>query len=184
MCCTLKVRDVLHIKNVSSPLSSFAHQLTFPLATHRHRRRSLFWPSTRQKTTITKNVNWKSRFPKIPSKLSTITFFSFHCTVSLLVEEACCVLLEVWTLLGTVPSLPGTILILWLGRVVNPTEWNWYCTIWKVWPIVPDHCEHWKQSLAWLVSFFLSCDWLFCNQLRRNRLNVIPLSWLLVPKTD
>ena len=43
-----------------------------------------------KKTTITKNVNWKSRFPKIPS--NSITFFSFHCTVSLLVEEACCVL--------------------------------------------------------------------------------------------
>ena len=64
LCCTLKVRDVLHIENVSSPLSSFAHQLTFPLATHRHRRRSLFWPSTRQKTTITKNCQLKVSIPK------------------------------------------------------------------------------------------------------------------------
>ena len=105
--------------------------------------------------------------------------------MSLLVGEACCVLTWDVNVGGhTIPSSPGTILVLRLCRVVNPNEWNWYCNIWKVWPILQDHCEHWKQSLAWLVFFFfLSCDWLFCNQLRRNRLNWTTPSWLLIPIT-
>ena len=78
MCCTLKVRDILHIKNVSSPLSSFAHQLTFPLATHRHRRRSLFWPSTRQKNNYHQKCQLKVSIPKNSIQFHHLLLFSLH----------------------------------------------------------------------------------------------------------
>ena len=58
----------------------------------------------------------------------------------LLVEEACCVLTWGVNVGGhTIPSSPGTFLILRLCRVVNPNEWNLYCNIWKVWPILQGH---------------------------------------------
>ena len=147
MCCKLKIRDVLHIENISSPLSSFAHQLTFPLATHRHRRRSLFWLSTRQKNNYYKKCQLKVSIPKNSTQIINyqLLLFPLH-SVAASRRSLLCPSWDV-NIAGDASS-PGTILILWLGRVVNPTEWNWYCTIWKVWPIVADHCEHWKQSLA------------------------------------
>ena len=106
-----------------------------------------------KKTAITKKCQLKVSIPKNSTQIINyqLLLFPLH-SVAASRRSLLCPSWDV-NIAGDASS-PGTILILWLGRVVNPTEWNWYCTIWKVWPIVPDHCEHWKQSLAWLVSFF------------------------------